>query len=105
MFECKLEETITSIFIEQAIKDMLDHNGFSFDFRAGFNILTYDKAVALVNRMYNMLVNIPKYQHKRFYSVITQISNAFGPEFDARHNSVLCIQEEYTPGEDKLPKP
>lgn len=85
MFEQTLENIKATIFISQEDKNILDQNGFMFDFQAGHNALTYARAVTLVNSMYGLVINVPKYQRKRFVSVINQIIFAFGPEFESRH--------------------
>ncbi|MDQ7094288.1 hypothetical protein REC12_11875 [Desulfosporosinus sp. PR] len=85
MFEQTLEKMTGSIIIDQSYKTILDHNGFSFDFKIGYNNFSYPIAVALIDRMYEAVSSVPKYQKKRFVSVIYQIIFAFGPEFEALH--------------------
>jgi hypothetical protein len=83
MFEQSLGEMTATIFVDDKGAETCRHNGIALD--RGPLSLTYETAVALVERMQRAFLSVPKYQQARFRATMNSIRNAFGPEFWEQH--------------------
>ena len=75
------------IILDYKCREAISENGFHCN--GVINISSETDASILVGQMKRMLVNIPRYQYKRFRSVIMQICIAYGPEFTENHGPKL----------------
>lgn len=84
MFERKLEDMTAIVFFEHKDVSVLDQAGVAV-FQYGSKELSYQDAVALVEKMKHCMAGVPKRLLPRYRACMNSIRFAFGPEFCEKH--------------------